>query len=48
MAKAIIEAQFDPAQLTLRELMDLYVQKRGIAKLSGLSDDAFKLSLIHI
>jgi len=42
MAKAIIEAQFDPAQLTLRELMDLYVQKRGIAKLSGLSDDAFK------
>ena len=42
MAKAIIEAQFDPAQLTLRELMDLYVQKRGIKQLSGLSDDTFK------
>ena len=42
MAKAIIEAQFDPAQLTLRELMDLYVEKRGIKQLSGLSDDTFK------
>jgi len=42
MAKAIIEAQFDPSQISLRDLIDLYVEKRQIKGLSGLTAPEFK------
>jgi len=42
MAKAIIDAQFDPSQITLGDLINLYVEKRKIKGLSGLSAPEFR------
>ena len=44
MASTIISTNFDPAQINLRDLMELYVKKRGIDRsnfFGSLSDPAF-------
>lgn len=45
MAKTIISTNFDPSQITLRDFMELYVEKRGIKRdnfFSGFSDAVFQ------